>query len=508
MNRRMRHNVLVGLLALISAAFVGCGWEPSARPVQPELLAQGAYEVIGMLDIARYAGFVRDPQTDPRVGILDLRTRKRCELPEGSVPLSQVISGPRNEDHPPFLWPAARLNKNGMRTLTFSDEQCEMRELDAPVGDAIFPVTLDADQRAVILFGDGKGKLSIYDPWDDDLSVIATGVGRFVQAQRPQSNGSPVGPQMLWLIEKGVLTLRMFDGTKIVARGKAVTELTQAALATLRVAYVDNGDLYEAVAPDFKPALLGQDACTPFYGGTTISFFSPCEARQLNRIDLTTGTLETFAPGVYAEWKQDGFSFERAIDEEGANSLFVTPPNGTRTLVTPTLVSDVQVLDRTRVVGRTAQNDFGIWALEGKFEPILRAAGRVVAFIDTRTMRLSWVALHELDKGTATLSYLEQPNFRIETIARKVAPNSVAVLQLVPIAEPVLVYVRDATVTQVEGAGARYSGSLDARVLSGDLKSNISADVTSYVPVADPNVPGLLYATDGPKDKGLWFAAL
>ncbi len=461
-----------------------------------------------MLDVSRYAGFVRDPETAPRVGILDLRTRKHCDLPEDTFPLSQVIVGPTGQDGPPFLWPAARFDTEGRRTLTFSDEKCNLRELDTRVGDSIFPVTLDADKRQVVLFGDNRGKLSLYDPWDEKLTVIATGVGRFVQVQRPQMNGIPVGPQMLWLIESGVLTLRTLDGTKIVARGKAVTELSQASLATQRVAYVDQGILYDAAAPDFKPGQLAQNACTPVYAGTTLSFFSPCEARQLNRLDLQTGVLEVFEPGVYAEWKQDGFTFERAVDEENNNVLFVTTLDGQRTQVIPTLVSEVQALDSKRIVGRDADNNFGVYTIGGDFIKLLRSAGRVVGFIDSRTRRLSWVALHEIKDGVATLSYLEQPDFRLETIAEDVAPSSVSVLQIVPVAEPVLVYVRDAEIMQEEGRPARYQGTLDTRVLSGELGSSIGEDVTSYALVADPNVPGLLYTTNGSRDQGLWFAAL
>jgi hypothetical protein len=507
MDGRTQYGALAGLLALTSASLLSCTWEPSARAVQPELLAEGSYEVLGMLDLARYAAFVRDPETEPRVGIFDLRLGEPCEFPDDAVPVSPPIVGPSLDDEPPFLWPSARFAANGERSLAFSNERCELRDVGVNVSDTVYPLTLDADKRQVVLFGDSRGKLSVYDPWSEELTVIATGVGRFVQAQRPQINGAPVGPQMLWLIENGVLTLRTLDGTKIVGRGTRVTELTQAAFATLRVAYIDAGNLYEAVAPEFRPALLAQDACGALYAGTTISFFSPCEARQLNRIDLTTGQLELFEPGVYAEWKQEGYTFERALKAD-KDILFVTPPNGTRTQVTPTLVSDVQPLDNTRIVGRDAANNFGIWSAQLGFMPILRSAGRVVGFIDTRTNRLSWVALHEIKDGNATLSYLEQPSFRLETIARRVAPSSVSVLQILPVAEPVLVYVRDADVTQVEGQRPNYRGSLDARVLSGDLESNISQDVTSYALVSDPSVPGLLYTTNAPKDKGLWFAAL
>ena len=503
-----RYGVLAGLLAVTSSAWLSCTWTPDARAVQPELLASGSFEVLGMLDLSRYAGFVEDPQTAPRVGILDLRNGKRCFLPKETFPLGPVVIGPSGESDPLFLWPAVRFAASGKRTLVFADETCAVRDSKTVVGDAVYPITIDSDKRQVLLFGDTRGKLSLYDPWNEKLTVVATGVGRFVQAQRPAPNGTPEGPQLLWLIENGVLTLRALDGTKVVARGTAVSEVSQAAFSSLRVAYVDEGTLYEAVAPDFKPEIVQPDACTAQYAGTTLSFFSPCDDRQLIRINLQTAQCEEFEPGVYAEWKQDGFTFERAFDEEDNNQLFVTPPNGERTQVVPTLVSDVQALDATRIGGRDDDNNFGIWSAPASYTEILKSVGRVVAFIDTRTNRLSWVAQHDLSKGRGTLSYLEQPSFKLENIAKKVASNSVSVLQIVPVAEPVLVYVRDATVTQKENETPRYVGSLDARVLSGDLGSNNSDLVTSYTLVADPNVPGLLYTTDGPEDQGLWFAAL
>lgn len=508
MKRWTKHAAWMGLL-MGWGLTPGCTWEPSARPAQPVLLAEGNFEVLGMLDESRYAGFARDPETAPAVGIVDLRNEKRCELAENTFPITSPITGSADaDDQPPFLWPSAHFSADKEPTLTFSDETCTLYDVDATISDTVYPITLDEDQRQIVLFGDGKGKLSYYDPWNDELRVIATGVSRFLQAQRPQSNSGPVGPQALWLIENGVLTLRTFDSKIVVQRGKAVSELTQAAFTTLRVAFVDGGDLYEAVAPDYKRALIAADACSPQYNGAKIAYFSPCGARQLERLDLSSGERETFEPGVYAQWEQSGFEFERALDEQGKNQLFVTPPGGKRTQVEPTLLSEVQALDSTRIVGTDGSDNFGIWSKADGFRPILRGTGRIVAFIDTRTNRLSWVAMHQVEEGRGTLSYLEQPSFTLETIATKVATPSVSVLQIAPVSEPVLVYVRDANVTLRENQAPSYNGKLDTRVLSGDLESSISDDVTSYTLVPNPNAAGLLYTTQSAKESGLWFAAL
>ncbi len=505
---RNRHTSLAAPLVLACMCVAACTWQPEARPVQPRRLAEGAFEVLGMLDTARYAGFARDPETAPVVGIVDLRDGSICELPAATFPVSGVITGPTGHPGPQFLWPSARYAADGRATLTFSDETCSLRDVDVPVSDAVYPLTLDDDGRQVVIFGNGKGQLSLYDPWNDKLSIIATGVSRFLQAQRPQTGGNPMGPEMLWLIENDALTLRTLDGTLVVQRGSAVTEFVQAAFATLHVAFVDGGDLYEAAAPDFKRALVSADACSPSYGGTTISYFAPCADRQLVRLNLQTGELEEFARGVQAAWKQGGFTFERGLDEAGRNTLFVTPPGGQRTEVTPTLLSDVQALDNTHIVGKDANSDFGIWSARDGFTPVLKSAGRIVGFIDARTNRLSWVAMHEVKGGRGTLAYVEQRSFQVATIARGVATNSVAIGQVFQVTEPVLMYVREAEISARKGGGSAYNGKLDARVLSGDLESNISDHVTSYAIVPDPNVAGLLYSTKGPDEQGLWFAVL
>ncbi len=503
-----RHTAATGLLALACLVASGCTWEPSARAVQPQRLASGSFEVLGMLDASRYAGLVRDPETKPSVEILDLRTDRRCAFPEATFPIAGVMTAGSSVDHPPFLWPSAHFFSDGPRTLSFADEKCALRDVDVPVGSNLSTLALDEDQREVLLFGDDRGNLSLYDPWNDELTKIASGVSRFNQALRAQSGGKPVGPQMLWLIENGALTLRTLEGELLVKRGTNVSELSQAAFASVRVAYVDGGDLYEAVAPDFTRAPVARDACTVSYSGAKLSFFSPCEARQLVRVDLSTGQREEFALGIYAEWKQNGFVFERGVDKDGKNQLFVTLPGGMRTEVRPTLLADVQPLDATRIVGSDGSANFGIWSERDGFKTLLKKASGVFGFIDTRTNRLSWVAMHEVEGGRGTLAYLEQPAFKLNTIARKVATSSVSVQGLFPVEEPVLVYVRDATVITKAGQAPQYEGSLDARVLSGELESTISENVTSYALVPDPNVAGLLYTTSGTKGRGLWFAAL
>ena len=57
--------------------------------------------------------------------------------------------------------------------------------------------------------------------------------------------------------------------------GEAVSEYALYDGLTPRVAYVDGGDLYEAMAPGYQPTRRAEGACAPRYGAAICSLASP-----------------------------------------------------------------------------------------------------------------------------------------------------------------------------------------------------------------------------------------
>src|SRR5690606_36208215 len=106
------------------------------------------------------------------------------------------------------------------------------------------------------------------------------------------SNPRALEVDALWLIEQGVLTQRTLTGERLLSLGANVQTFALEQYDTLRVAYVDDGALYEAAGPNFFPVLIAEDACEPRYDEFYLNFLAPCEERQLVRLDLTTGELE------------------------------------------------------------------------------------------------------------------------------------------------------------------------------------------------------------------------
>jgi hypothetical protein len=498
--------LLAGWLALLVCS-AACSWQPTARPVRPEKLADGAFVAVAMLDASQFAA-VRSDNDAPRWLIADLQSRTLCELPEDVVPFgTRTLQTPSAFDlSVRFLWPVARVAEDDTRTLSFSDERCRLTDTEVRTGAEVYPIALDEDGREALVFGDGRGTFSLYDPWLERSNVIATGVGRFAQVSRPRRNDRPVGPQAFWLIESGELTQRALDGTELLRRGKSVSAFSQAAFAQLRVAYVDGGNLYESVAPDYRSTLIAEDACNPSYGGTELSFFSPCDAQQLVRVDLTNGTFVTFEPGVFREWKDSGIRFERAR-AGNEQLLFVTFPDGERTRVEPTLFSDLQVIGSEDIVGTDAEGRFGVWNPRAPFMPLLYGVAGILPFVDVRTAQLFWLVLHQVEGGVGQLAALEQPKLSLRVIADGVPITGVAVEVPLTIPEPFVAFVRDATVTS-RGGSQRFTGTLEAQLIGGELGTTIDEQVTSYIYANAGNLPALLYTTSSEAGDALWLAAL
>ncbi|MGC4070116.1 MAG: hypothetical protein QM784_36755 [Polyangiaceae bacterium] len=346
-------------------------------------------------------------------------------------------------------------------------------------------------------------------PWREEENLIATGVGQFEQ-RRANTTDTVPPPQALWLIEKGQLRLRQLDGKLLVSIGKDVTKFTQGAYSQLRIAFISGGNLFEAVEPAYQPVPLQADACEPSYSGTLLSFLSPCLEKQLLRIDLTTGTTETFSPGVYAQFETRGFLFERQRGIDDEIELFVTPPGACERRITPAL-DNIQVLDANTIAGTDPDFTLGVWTFQAGFQPVLRNVSRAYQFVDSRTSALLWLVHHDVKDGLGTVSLLEQSKLQITTLAKKVpAAGGYAIGGLQQVPELVLMVLRNAKPFTFDTMGnpTRFRGTLEVSLLSGALPAKIDSDVSSYTLVFDTEAGGLLYAIDSGAKQGLWFAAL
>jgi hypothetical protein len=492
--------LFIGVLATL--ALVCCDWEPLTRPAQPELLIEGSFVIDAKLGTTdRYVLVRSNGQAATRFLIVDLRTRKSCELPEGTVDAGVVVLPPNNEppdELTPFLISVEVETAPDKVELFTSNPQCETRGPYAIIGSGPSSLDLDGDKRGAFVFGNGMGQLSFFDPWSEQGNVIAKNVAGYVQVSRLSNERGYVGPQALWIFEGGALTQRTLSGELLVKVGKNVTQLVQGVYDTLRVAYVDGPDVYEIAGPDFRPFLIARDACSPLYFGTTLNIRSPCTPPQLVRFDLRTETREEFPKGVYWSYSDDGVLLEyEEVDKR--RLLFATPPGGKRTQVVPTLFR-AQVISGRRIAGASEDRTFGVWSQADGFLPLFENVVKLDPFIDVRASNYLWLIQHDEVDGLGRLSVFDQDSFELKTLATSVPVGGYTVEFLQPVPEPVVVSIEDV-------AQGELRGTLQVRLLSGELPSRIDDGVTSYEVIAAP-APGLLYTiAEGPK-RGLWFAAL
>lgn len=522
-----RFSFLACLSILVPAAsyLTACGeWVPVARPVQPERVLEGATRVEMLLDAGgRYALVTRFGEGDQRrLNIVDWKNHKACALPENVERYERALIGPKDERGArPYFWlPVITRDEDDTQQLQFADERCNMQDSYGKFSGSAGRPALVEDGRELLLFSDGSGNLSRADPWRGETLLLATKVRSVAGAlQLPDS------PQALWLIEDDKLTQRQLDGTLVVSLGEHVSEFSQTIHDGLRVAYIDGNNLYEAIGPEFEPVPIADDACRPEYRSGFLDLYRPCADQQLLRILLFNSKIEEFAPGVYLSFDDAGYTFEYARDEDGATRLFAEPPGRERVEITPPILGRPLVIDSSHLAGLIEEVDeegaksrtFVIWSAGGGADPLQRVffnVGEVFPFIDIRSSSYLWLMHHDVTDGFGMLSIFSERTLRLNLIdefiprrdpgvAGAVRGYSIELLPAFP--EPLLMYITDAR--PLERDPAAFRGLLRARLLSGELGSDIDEDVSSYTVVVSP-LPGILYGVEEGEHPGLWFAAL
>lgn len=520
-------------LPLVVLVFVGalllpsCDWQPVARNVKPQLLLAGPARVVRLLDTqGRYTLFTSGVDDAQRYRVLSADTRQSCELPANASPMADPLLAPslKGDDVPEFLMALSQVDPAADATalpqLFYFDQKCRLRGPFGSVASAPTALTLREDKRSVAIVSGGAGALSLVDPWSNQTRLIAADVPCdnrqhshcFEQVSQTEN---ATEPQALWLREDGKLTQRSLDGTLLLSLGTKVSAYRQLLLqGALRVAYVDNGNLFEAKGPSFAPVLVANDACGPEYTGTALSLHTPCAGNQLVRIDLISGEVKHFAPGVFNVFVQGDASFEQVStdDDDQIWVVFGT----TRTQLIPPPVNAISVLDKSRVVGRTGDGTFGMWTLGSGFAPAFKGVQSIQTFRDSRTSRLLWLMLYELDDAGMIGQLVGFDQTELERVvagtqatppkplAEQVLAGTYNVFYPSLLPEPLVLTLEPPIATQADKS---QSGTLNAHLLSGSLESFIADGVSSSLVVTAP-LPGILYGVlEGP-NSGLWFAAL
>lgn len=511
------------LLALWGVwACAGCTWEPQAQPVKPQLLLAGPVQIDRLLDDTwRFVLISRNPTGQRRRAIFERAPKKVCDLPEGTVYVgARLVDPTREKGAPLFLLPVTITREGEDRALYYTDEHCKLR---GPFGRAnsFASVSLDGGGQEVSLIGDGSGNLSMVNPWTEEVTPIASGVSAFDTVRRASAGAAgPIGTQAVWLRENGALTQRALTGELLFTRGKNVTEFEQALFSMLRIAYVDDGTLYEATAPDFQPVRLSPDACRLRYLGVDLTFFSPCDKQQFARIDLTSGALEEFEPGMLWTYEQAGFLIEY-VRSETALTLYMTPPGETeRKVVSPAITENLQLIGTQFVAGRTADKELVVWDSKSGFTHRIAAgvSQAPLAFSDARGTTGYWLINHDVAEGRGKLRLLQESALRTfvpgsqvgeiqvgEFVGDEVPTSGYSVAPLPQVSEAAIILIEDAEPVSEEDG--RLRGRLRARLVSGALGAVVDEGVTSYVTVYTP-LQGLVYSVEDGERSGLWFAAL
>jgi hypothetical protein len=534
---------------LLLATFAGCTWQPVARDVQPELLIPGPAQVDRLLDqdgrfaLVRMLGTDGGPSTPH---IVHMEQRTHCELPAGSYvppdPPALLAPNLRGADAREFLLPFFKRDDDKLN-LYYADENCALRGPfveTLPENPGSLQLRSDSRNVSLVRAPDGsreEGTLYLVDPWTHQTNKIAEHVSGYAPVQR---NDSSNAPEALWLFEGGKLSQRALDGTLLVSPiGSKVDHhfFAQTLRDALRIAYVDDGNLWEAKGPGFSPVLIAEGACAPSYGDNTLDLWLPCADRQLVRVDLTTGMIRRFADKVYESFVTGDLTFERAHenpDDPDDWSMYVTTGTtgtGPRLKLVPRPNANTNVISRDRLVGMSFDGQLGIWTLTGQFTPAYQGLRRIQTFRDQRTGQLLWLFAYNGDaQGVATIGVVDQRQLEavvalVQQDAGVVGSSDAALAASRPLLiaerahvegyrvfypdsvhEPVILSL-EPEIKVIDIDAGTFSGQLHAHVLSAENSAQIDDDVQSFEIVAAP-LPGILYGILQGSRSGLWFAAL
>jgi hypothetical protein len=499
-------------LLLVSA----CSYEPVANPVEPRRVSPEPAELLGTLDArGEYVLLGRlDADGAPSITISHWRAQEECTLRAGLRALpAGPAERPEGRKGPALYAPAGASRDEGGTELLLVDEHCNVHDGYGLINaNSVRNFVSQVDGRPFFAYRDPDDTLYVLDPY---VSLAPRALASGVRSVRAGLGGPKLRDDALWLIETGQLTQRSLSGTQNHVMGSDVSAMVVHP-ELRRVAFVDQGALFEAVAPEFAPKRIAADACGPRYRGGDLEFYAPCEQPGLVRIRISSGKIQTFDEGVFASSVQGGVQLDFIRTQDDAPQLIAQFGDGERMPVSPNFdAGDVYVLDEQHLAGRDVDQRFGVWDRSSQaFAPLFSDVQELWAHHRGKVHSYSFLLHHDFDEqGLGTLTLFQEQEPRTTTIAQGVPSSSQggwwiekgAGLPNYPFSTPLLVLLEDARPSAV--SPERFRGRLRALAMRGEPSISLAEDVSSYLLVAAP-VPGLLYAVEEGAERGLWFAAL
>jgi hypothetical protein len=505
------------LLAVFALYGASCGFDPVARPPRPEQLSAEHVRVLSTLDArGEYALLARQSEEGPpRIAISRWRLKQRCDVPIVGEPTSAPLPPARGSRGQPALYiPLAVPSDDSSSELWLVDEQCEAYGPLGSVDARSVRTVIRDDEGGHLLYRDAEQRLLVLDPRRGLTPRVLAEEVTILRATRELGGRER---EAVWAVAGGVLTLLTLEGEPLLAIGREVTEIA-ASRDRERIAFVDGGQLYEAVAPDFQPNLLASDGCAPRYGRDTLEFNAPCEQELLQRVQLSTGEYREFAPGVFASFEQEGVQLDFAYEGE-TTVLSATIGDNAPVTVEPTLQEGfVYVLADQNIAGLDPEGRFGTWNRRTRsFEPLIEAVHEVVPHRRGKQHTFTWLVYHDVEAALGTLSLVDVGG-ESSVIARGVplpaqqgfVIEDGSALAQYPFAAPLAVLLEEAYPLGEESEQSdaqRFCGRLKALAVTGAPRAVLAEDVCSYAIVAAP-VPGVLFSVEAGPKRGLWFVAL
>jgi hypothetical protein len=466
--------------------------------------ARGEYVLLGRLD----------SDGAPSITISRWRAQEECTLPAGPRSmLAGPAERPAGREGPALYAPAGAPRNEDDTELLLVDEHCNVHDGYGLVNaNSVRNFTSQVDGRPFFVYRGPDDTLYVLDPY---VSLAPRALASEVRTVRAGVGGAKQHDDALWLIEAGQLTLRGLSGERYHVMGSDVSAMVVHP-ELRRVAFVDQGALFEAVAPGFAPKRIAEDACGPRYRGGDLEFLAPCERPGLVRIRIASGQIQTFEEGVFTSSVQDGVQLDFMRTQDDAPQLVVQFGDGERMPVTPGFdAGNVYVLDEQHLAGLDVDQRFGVWERSSQaFTPLFSDVRQLVPHHRGKVHTYSFLLHHDFDdQGLGTLTLFQEEEPRRATLAHGV-PSSAqgglwvekgAGLPNYPFNTPLLVLLEDARPSAV--SPERFRGRLRVLAMRGEPSVSLAEEVSSYLLVAAP-VTGLLYAVEAGEERGLWFAAL
>lgn len=503
-------------LALLAAS---CSFDPVARLPRPERLSDDYVRVLGTLDArGEYVllAYHQEGEGLPKVAISNWRRDQRCDVPLVGEPTSAPLPRARGARGQPALYiPLAVPSDDEQSELWLVDEQCKVYGPFGPVRPSSVRTVIRDDQGGHLLYRDPEQRLFLLDP---RAGLVPKVLAEDVTSVRATREPGALERDAVWIVSSGVLKLMTLEGETLAALGRMVTENALSRDGE-RIAFVDDGELYEAVLPDFAPNLLARDGCAPRYGRDTLEFNAPCEQEILQRVNLSTGEYRDFAPGVFASFEQEGVQLDFARDGE-ETVLSATIGDTEPITVDPTFERRyVYVLADQRIAGLAPDGRFGTWDRRTRtFEPLVEGVREIVPHRRGKKHTFTWLVYHDVEGSLGTLSLIDADG-GTSVIARGVPlptqqgfliENGSALAEY-PFAAPLAVLLEDAypmdDASELAEEAPRFCGQLKALAVTGAPRAVLAEDVCSYAIVAAP-VAGVLFSVEAGEERGLWFVAL